>query len=115
MKDFHDLDVWRRAHQLVLKLYKVSEDWPKGESFGLTHSVRRSATGLATRIAEGCGRDSNIEFAVELRRAKAEASELEYLVLLARDLGHLGPDDHEKLTAEIVEVRKMVSGLLRKL
>ena len=115
LKYFRELGVWRKSHLLVLELYKVSESWPKSESFGLTHSVRRSATGLATRIAEGCGRDSNVEFSVELRRAKAGASELEYLVLLAQDLGHLSPDDHKKLSAEIVEVRKMLSGLLRKL
>jgi four helix bundle protein len=71
--------------------------------------------GLAARIAEGCGRDNNVEFAVELRRAKASASELEYFLLLSHDLGHLPNESHQRLTGEIVEVRKMVSGLLRKL
>ena len=115
MKDFRELDVWKRAHQLVLSLYRVSEGWPKSESFGLTHQARRCAMGLAARIAEGCGRDNNVEFAVELRRAKAAASELEYFVLLSHDLGHLPADGHQQLTAEIVEIRKMVSGLIRKL
>ena len=64
---------------------------------------------------EGCGRDSNVEFAVELRRAKASAFELEYFLLLARDLTHLTHESHERLSGETVEVRKMVSGLLRKL
>lgn len=71
--------------------------------------------GLAARIAEGCGRDSDPEFAIELRRAKATASELEYFVLLARDLGHLPDEIHQRMTNEIVEVRKMLSGLIRKL
>jgi len=71
--------------------------------------------GLAARIAEGSGRDNNGEFAVELRKAKAAASELEYFVLLSRDLGHLPSESHKRLTGEIVEVRKMVSGLIRKL
>ena len=115
MKDFRDLDVWKRAHLLVLDLYRVSEGWPRSESFGLTHQVRRCAMGLAARIAEGCGRDSNPDFAFELRRAKASASELEYFVLLARDLGHLPDETYQRLTNEIVEVRKMVSGLIRRL
>jgi four helix bundle protein len=115
VKDFRDLDVWNRAHQLVLHLYKVSDSWPKSESFGLTHQVRRCAMSLAARIAEGCGRDNNVEFAVELRKAKASASELEYLTFLSRDLGHLSNENHERLAAEIIEVRKMISGLLRKL
>jgi len=115
LKDFRELDIWKRAHQLVLDLYRVTEDWPKSESFGLTHQVRRCAMGLAARVAEGCGRDSNVEFAVELRRAKASASELEYFLLLARDLTHLTHESHERLSGETVGVRKMVSGLLRKL
>jgi four helix bundle protein len=115
VKNFRDLDVWKRAHLLVLDVHKVSEVWPKSESFGLTHQVRRSSIALATRIAEGCGRDSNVEFAVELRKAKSTASELEYLVLLAHDLGHLSDESHHRVAAEVIEVRKMVSGLLRKL
>jgi four helix bundle protein len=115
VKDFRDLEVWRRSHVLVLDLHKASEVWPKSESFGLTHQVRRSAVALATRIAEGCGRDTDSEFAVELRRAKSVASELEYLVLLAHDLGHLGDESHQRMSKEIIEVRKMISGLLRKL
>jgi four helix bundle protein len=71
--------------------------------------------GLAARIAEGCGRDSNVDFAVELRRAKASASELEYFLLLSRDLGHLADEWHQRLTNEVVEIRKMISGLIRKL
>jgi four helix bundle protein len=71
--------------------------------------------GMTARIAEGCGRDNNVEFAVELRRARASASELEYFVLLAHDLGHLESDFYGRLTERIVEVSKMVSGLLRKL
>lgn len=71
--------------------------------------------GLAARIAEGCGRDSNPDFALELRRAKATASELEYFLLLAHDLGHLPDEIHQRLANEVVEVRKMVSGLIRRL
>ena len=115
LKDFQELEVWKRAHRLVLDLYRTSEAWPKSESFGLTHQTRRGATVLAARIAEGCGRDNNVEFAVELRRAKALASEFEYFVLLARDLGHLDNDSHVRLSGEVIEVRKMLSGLLRRL
>jgi four helix bundle protein len=115
MKDFRDLEVWKRAHLLVLELHKVSDGWPKSESYGLTHQVRRSAIALATRIAEGCGRDNDVEFAFELRKAKSIASELEYLVLLAHDLSHLSDESHPRVAAEVVEVRKMISGLLRKL
>ncbi len=115
MKDFRDLEVWRKAHALTLDTYFATRVLPSGESFGLTHQLRRAATNVSTRIAEGCGRDLNAEFGVELRRSKAAASELEYLLLLAHDLGYLSAEDHGRLTEAVVEVRKMVSGLLRRL
>ena len=100
---------------MVLAIYGATGELPSSENFGLTHQLRRSAANVATRIAEGCGRDSNAEFAVELRRAKAAASELEYLLLLAHDLRYVGEERHRELTESVVEVRKMISGLLRRL
>jgi four helix bundle protein len=67
------------------------------------------------RVAEGCGRSGDVEFGSDLRRALASASELEYLVLLAHDLSYLDKADHERLSNATVEVKKMISGLLRKL
>jgi four helix bundle protein len=77
--------------------------------------LRRSAMSIATRIAEGSGRENNSEFAVDLRRAGATCNELEYLILLTQDLELWKPDLCDSLTAQIVEVRKMVYGLLRKM
>ena len=115
MKEFRDLDVWRKAHALALEIYRATRNMPGTESFGLTHLLRRAAINVPTRIAEGCGRDGNVEFGAELRRAKAASSELEYLLLLARDLKYIADEEHRQLTERTVEVRKMNSGLLRKL
>jgi four helix bundle protein len=111
----HNLDVWKRAHKLVLAVYKSSQTLPKEEVFGVTMQLRRTSTAIATRIADGCGRDSDPAFAVELRRALAACSETEYLLLLATDLGYLKQEMHDNLNTETVEVRKMIYGLLRKL
>jgi four helix bundle protein len=83
--------------------------------FGVTMQMRRTSTAIATRIAEGCGCDSDAVLAADLRRSASASSELEYLVLLARDLGYLEPEIHDGLNAEIVDVRQMAYGLLRKL
>ena len=115
MKDFRELGVWKKAHVLVLAVYRATETLPQSESFGLTIQLRRSATSVAMRIAEGCERSSDAEFGADLKRASASASELEYLVLLAHDLSYFDKADHERLSNATVEVRKMVSGLLRKL
>jgi four helix bundle protein len=115
LQDFRKLDVWKRAHELVLAVYRATQSLPKEEVFGITMQLRRTATTIATRIAEACGRDSTAEFAADLRRSATACNETEYLLLLAKDLGYLKPEMHEGLSAETVEVRKMIYGLLRKL
>ena len=115
MRDFHELAVWRKAHALALAVYRATKRLPKEEIFGLTVQLRRAGTGVATRIAEGCGVDSDVEFAAYLHRAKATASELEYLLLLTRDLEYLPENEFVKLTEDVVEVKKMLSGFVRRI
>jgi len=115
VRDFHELGVWRKAHVLVQAVYRATKRLPKEEIFGLTVQLRRAATGVATRIAEGCGVDSDVEFATYLHRAKAAASELEYLLLLARDLEYLPEGEFVRLTDDVVEVKKMLSGFVRRI
>lgn len=115
VRDFRELDVWRKAHRIVLDIYHATDALPKSEVFGLTVQLRRAAVSIPTRIAEGCGRDSDVEFAACLHKARATASELEYLLLLCRDLGYLPEQKHQDLSEGVVAVRKMMSGLLRHL
>ena len=115
MQDFRNLDVWNKAHALALSVYRETKDFPKDELFGMTMQMRRSAAAIATRIAEGCGRDGNLDFAVDLRKAKASCSELEYSVLLSHDLGMCSDGVHQRMTTDTVEVRRMIHGLLRTL
>ncbi len=86
MKDFRDLQVWEKAHQLTLSAYKVTSGFPKEELYGLTSQIRRCAVLIAANIAEGCGKRGNGEFQRFLSIAAGSASELEYEFLLARDL-----------------------------
>ena len=115
MRDFRELDVWRKAHQFVLDVYRATDSLPKIEIFGITVQLRRAAISIPARIAEGCGRDGDAELAICLHKARAAASELEYLLLLCRDLGYLPELAHDQLSRDIVEVRKMMSGLLKHL
>lgn len=115
MQDYRELLVWKKAHRLVLQVYLASKELPQSESFGLVTNLRRSVVGLATRIAEGAGRGSNPEFAAELRKALAGGFELDYLLLVAKDLGFLAEARYDELSAELTEVRKMLSGLLKRL
>jgi four helix bundle protein len=78
--------VWNKAHALTLVIYEVSETFPAGERYGLTSQIRRAAASIPTNIAEGCGRSSSADFGRFLQMAMGSASELEYLLMLARDL-----------------------------
>ncbi len=115
MQDFHQLNVWRKAHALVLRVYTASKDLPQSESFGLVAHLRRSGVNIPRAIAEGAGRESDHEFAVDLEKARAAAHELEYILLLSKDLGFLNVTLHDELLAELIEVRRMISGLVNRL
>ena len=114
MQDFHQLNVWKKAHELVLRVYKASNDLPSSENFGLILNLRRSAASIARSIAEGAGRDSDAEFAAELKKARAAGHDLEYNLLLSRDLGFMPGELHDELNADVLEVRKMISGLVKR-
>lgn len=86
MKDFRSLKVWEKAHELVLKVYKATDLFPKHELYGITSQIRRAAASVPTNIAEGCGKDSDAELKRYFLIAMGSASELEYLLILARDL-----------------------------
>lgn len=108
MRDFHKLKAWQKSHQLALEIYKVSQSFPKEELFGLTSQIRRAISSVPTNIAEGCGRDSNKDFAHFLQIAIGSASEVEYELLLAHDLQYINKDEYERLISEMVAIRKMI-------
>ncbi len=90
MKDFKSLKVWHKAHQLTLLVYALTRTFPREEMYGLTSQIRRAAASIPANIAEGSGRRSDGELRRFLQIARGSASELEYHLLLARDLGFLG-------------------------
>ena len=115
MKDFRQLKVWEKSHQLALAIYKVTKDFPKEELYGLISQIRRSSMSIPTNIAEGCGRFTDADFARFLQMAMGSASETEYQLILARDLDFLPKDSYEKLHSEVEEVKRMLASLLKTL
>ncbi len=114
MKDFRDLQVWERAHKLTLEAYKITQAFPREELYGLTSQIRRSSASIGANIAEGCGRRGNGDFHRFLQNAMGSASELEYHILLSHDLGILPQSKFKDLNTNIVEVKRMLSALIRK-
>ena len=114
MKNFRDLQVWDKAHKLTLEAYKITQAFPREELYGLTSQIRRSSASIGANIAEGCGRRGNGDFHRFLQNAMGSASELEYHILLAHDLGILPQPKFKDLNTNIVEVKRMLSALIRK-
>jgi four helix bundle protein len=114
VKDFRDLRVWACAHLLTLDLYRVTKGFPRDELYGLTSQIRRCSVSIAANIAEGCGRRGNGEFHRFLQIASGSASELDYELLLARDLGLLEPKTYDPVYTKLQEVRKMLTALIRR-
>lgn len=115
MRDFRKLDVWGRAHRLTLVLYQATRGFPREELYGLTSQIRRSAASICANLAEGCGRGGEREFRRFLLIALGSASELEYHLLLAADLGHLERPVHIQMNTEVTGVKRMLAGLLKRL
>ncbi len=115
MKEFRGLKVWGKAHRVTLDVYRATADFPRKEIYGLTSQVRRSVVSIATNIAEGCGRQSDADFARFLQMAMGSASEIEYQVLLARELQYLDETAYRALADDIQEVKRILSAFLKKL
>jgi four helix bundle protein len=114
VKDFRDLKVWERAHGLTLEIYRVTVRFPREELYGLTSQMRRCCASIGANIAEGCGKRSNADFQRFLQIASGSASELDYHLLLARDLRFLADADYQQIVKELSAMRRMLTALVQK-
>jgi four helix bundle protein len=112
---FQDLIAWQKAMALVTAVYRATGDWPREEFYGLTSQVRRAAVSIPSNLAEGHGRTGSREFAHHVSIAYGSLCELETQVLIAEQPGYANTDTSARLTAQMMEVRRLIRGLLRSL
>jgi four helix bundle protein len=110
MQDFRNLEVWKKAHELALDVQKTLARTKRIDA-STRAQMSRAANSIAANIVEGCGKSSRSELARFSDISIGSSSELEYWLLLTRDLGQLANKDHERLTGSTIEVRKMLFGL----
>jgi four helix bundle protein len=115
MQDYTSLRVWQRSHKFAVDIHHLTAGFPKSELYGLTSQMRRAAVSVPANIAEGSGRGGTPEFAHFVQIAFGSASETEYLLLLARDLGYPKEPDSSSTIREISEIKKMLNSFLQKL
>jgi four helix bundle protein len=114
MRDFRQLRVWEKAHNLTLEIYEITATFPREELYGITSQLRRASASIPANIAEGFGRGGNVELARFLQIGMGSAYEVEYHALLAKDLGFVQTDTYDRLETKIVEVKRMLAALLMK-
>jgi four helix bundle protein len=115
MQEFRDLKVWQRAHLLVLRVYKLTSTFPDDERCGLVSQLRRATVSIPANIAEGSQRGSDADFARFLQIAIGSASEVDYYLLLARDLDYVRAAEYGSLHDDVQEVGRMLNGFLSRL
>lgn len=115
MKDYKNFTVWQKSHQLTLDVYATLQNFPKDEMFGLISQMKRSSSSIPTNIAEGCGRNSDKDFARFLIIAFGSANELEYQFILSKDLKFIEVEKVNLLLLQIEEIKKMLNSLISKL
>ena len=115
MRNHRDLVVWKRSHRLVLRLYRLTDDFPRPEVFGLTSQIRRAAVSIPTNLAEGCGRWGDGDIGRFVKIAMGSASEVDYLTFLGAELGYVSSDKYTELATELTEVRGMLTGFYKRI
>lgn len=114
MKDFRRFKVWEKAHHLTLDIYKATTNFPRAELYGLTSQMRRCSASMGANIAEGCGKQGNNELHRFLHIASGSASELDYQLLLARDLNYMTDEEYRRIDGRLLELRRMLTALIQK-
>jgi four helix bundle protein len=115
MRNFRELKIREKSHQLTLLIYQATKNFPKEELFGLTSQIRRACSSIPANIAEGCGRQTERDFARFLQIAFGSVSELEYHLLLANDLKLLNSDSYKVMENLLLEIKKMLASFIQKL
>ena len=115
MQDFKELKVWQKAHQLALDAYQMTSRFPREEMFGLTSQIRRAAVSIAANIAEGRGRGGDGDFKRFLQIAQGSAAELDYELLLARELHYITPEQHAGIQSQVKEIGRMLNRFIQTL
>lgn len=113
IQDFTDLRVWRKSHEFVLEIYKITKGFPSEEKFGLISQMRRAAVSIPSNIAEGFKKRGKKDKANFYNIAQGSLEEVRYYLMLSRDLGYLKSDS--AFQTEANEISKMLHGLIESL
>ncbi len=113
IQSFTGLIAWQEAHKLVLLVYRVTQTFPKEESFGLTNQLRRAAVSISSNIAEGFSRKSAKEKSQFYRMALGSLTEVQNQILISRDIQYVAKKEFDDIAQQTVIVSKLINGLIK--
>ena len=114
MQDYRKLNVWVKAHAFAVEVHQVCDAMPRRSGVALATQLRRAALSISANIVEGTAKDSQPELRRFLVIALGSAAEAEYHLLVARDTNLLDPARYDRLAEQVVEIRRMLSGLIKR-
>jgi four helix bundle protein len=115
MSDYKKLKVWEDAHKFTIDIYNITKKFPNNEQYGLVSQIRRSSSSIPTNIVEGCGQLNNGNLIRFLGIAKGSAFEVEYQLLLAKDLSYVTDDEYNTLVEKIKYIIRRLNNLIKSL
>lgn len=114
IKDFKDLHAWQKSHELTIRIYTLTNNFPRSEQFGLTNQIRRATVSVSSNIAEGFGHRTVADRVHFYDMARASLHEVQAQLLIAKDVGYLTTADYEALEFRSIECHKVLTGLINK-
>ncbi|MBB6003228.1 four helix bundle protein [Arcicella rosea] len=113
MQNYKDLKVWQKSHLKVLKVYQLTNNFPKNEIYGLVSQYRRSAVSVSANLVEGCGKFTSNDIANFFQVALGSLHETEYYNLLSRDLAYISEHDYKLMDEQLREIKAMLIALIK--
>ncbi len=115
MRNFRNLEIWKKSIELVQKVYKLTKKYPDEEKFGLISQMQRASVSISSNIAEGCSRNSEIEFKRFLEIAIGSAFELETQLIIASELDYHSISEQNEIAEDLNGIQKQINSLITKI
>ncbi len=112
-RNYKNIVAWQRSHEFVLVVYQLTAKFPDSERFGLTSQMRRAVVSVPANIAEGAARGSHVDYLRFLTIAIGSLNEVDYFLLLSKDLGYLSPEHYSELQEQIAKSFAALHGLIK--
>jgi four helix bundle protein len=115
IKSYRDLEIWKKGIEIVKDIYRMTEDFPNHETYGLIGQMRRAAVSIPSNIAEGFRRYHNKEYKQFLNIVLGSCAELETQVIISKELGYIREDSEKQIMEKTDHLCRMTTNLIKKL